>query len=82
MKALIDNRVSVFHITDWTGQPLEPVLQEYPNSARICQVSETEFPVAEPLFWVDCESFVIADQYWFDTTTDIISEVQNAPKPT
>ena len=81
MKALIDPREAVSHVVNWTGDPLKPVYATYPNSARVCQVTDTEFDVAEPLFWIDCNSSVVADQYWLDTTTNIISEVQNAPKP-
>lgn len=35
--------------------------------SRIVQVAEVEFPVAEPLFWVECAVIVVADEfYWAD----------------
>jgi len=35
--------------------------------ARIAQVESTEnvFEVAEPLFWVDCEDDVVADNHYY-----------------
>jgi hypothetical protein len=42
--------------------PIEPRESGY----RVAQVSEQEFSVAEPLFWVDCADSIVADQYWYD----------------
>lgn len=81
MKALIDPRASVSYVSSWAGNPLKPVFSTYPNSARVCEVSNTDFPVAEPLFWVDCDDTVIADQFWYDTVSGVISPVVNEPKP-
>jgi hypothetical protein len=81
MKALVDNRFSVQHIESWEGTPLKPVYATYPDSARICEVSEAEFDVAAPLFWVDCDPSVVADQYWYDTISGVINPVVNAPYP-
>lgn len=81
MKALIDPRASVSYISSWAGTPLKPVYSVYDNSARVCEVADTDFPVAEPLFWVDCDPSVVADQFWYDTVTSVISPVVNAPKP-
>lgn len=81
MKALIDPRASVSYISSWAGDPLKPVYSVYDNSARVCEVVDTDFPVAEPLFWVDCDPSVVADQFWYDTVTSVISPVVNAPKP-
>ena len=82
MKALIDPMASVSYISSWAGDPLEPVFSTYPNSARVCEVSNTDFPVAEPLFWVDCDNSIIADQFWYDTNDNSINPIVNAPKPT
>lgn len=81
MKALIDPRASVSHVTAWTGNPPQPVFEIYPNSARVCEVKPTDNPVAEPLFWVDCADDVIADEFYYDTQQNIIFPVVNAPKP-
>jgi len=32
---------------------------------RVAEVVAQEFPVAEPLFWVDCPDNIIADEYWY-----------------
>lgn len=81
MKALIDPSASARYIASWTGTPLKPVYETYPNSARICEVVDTEFDVAAPLFWVDCDASVIADQFYYDTQQTIIFPVVNEPKP-
>jgi hypothetical protein len=33
---------------------------------RVAEIHETGFDIAEPLFWVDCDDTIVADQYWFD----------------
>lgn len=81
MKALIDPRASVSYVSSWAGNPLKPVFSTYPNSARICEVEDAAFEVAPPLFWIDCDDTVIADQFWYDTVSGVISPVVNEPKP-
>ena len=83
MKALIDPNSVVSHVALWTwaGSVVEPTIETYPNSARVCEVVENEFPVAEPLFWVDCDQNVIPDQFYFDTEAQQILPVQNAEPP-
>jgi hypothetical protein len=81
MKALIDPRFSVQYVDSWSGTPLKPVYATYPDSARVCQVADAEFEVAQPLFWVDCADDVIADQFYYDTQQNSIFPVVNAPKP-
>ena len=80
MKALIDPNTPVFHIIGWTDtKPSQPSSEFYPNSARICQVQEESFPVAEPQFWVDCLDTVVADHYWYDMVTKQINLVEDTP---
>lgn len=32
---------------------------------RVAEVNQNDFPVADPLFWVDCDNTVTADtHYW------------------
>jgi hypothetical protein len=47
------------------------------NGYRIAQVEPDDkiFAVADPLYWMDCNDDVIADQWYFDTTEEIIKEV-------
>jgi hypothetical protein len=54
MKALIDPRFTV---------------RDIENSARVCQVQDVDFPVADPLFWKTCGAEVIADKYYYNTET-------------
>ena len=48
--------------------PIEPRYSGY----RIAQVQDYEFEVASPLFWVDCNNDVLADQFWYDPTDQSI----------
>lgn len=52
--------------------PNEPVF-DYSNppvqiGERIAEVADVEFPVAPPLFWVECNDDVVADQWYWDGT--------------
>lgn len=44
---------------------------------RVAQVEAVEniFPVADPLYWVDCTDDVVADFWYFDTNENAIKEV-------
>ena len=79
-KALCDTTTSVQYISSW--QDGNAVYETYPNSARVCEVADSEFPVYQTLIWVDCEDNVVADQYYYDTETQAINPVENAPQPT
>lgn len=48
---------------------------------RVAQVEleENIFGVAEWLYWVDCADDVVADQFYFDTTTNEIKPVPVPP---
>jgi hypothetical protein len=39
------------------------------NGYRIAQVEEVTFPVGEPIYWLECADDVVADLWYFDTTT-------------
>lgn len=58
--------------------PNEPVYDFEGNriGSRIADVMEKEFPVASPLFWVGCEDYVKADEYYWDD-----SEIKPVPVP-
>lgn len=79
-KALISPNEKVQYISSWTGA--------YPNveqtysiaGTRIAEVSQNQFEVAEPLFWVDCEDFVTAENYCYDNGS-IIEIPADAEKP-
>jgi hypothetical protein len=39
---------------------------------RIAEVSNNEFPIAPPLYWIDCDDNVNAMNYYYDNTNDTI----------
>jgi hypothetical protein len=78
--ALIDPTVQVVYIGGWTDTN-KPIFETLPNSARVAEVSDSPFPVAPPLFWVECADDVVADQWYYDTSTQQILVVPNVPKP-
>lgn len=47
--------------------------------ARVCQVEDQIFEVAEPMFWTDCDDQVVADRWYFDTLSTQIKEVPPTP---
>ena len=86
-KALCDTTTSVQYIASWVEIPnpilkrYEPIYETYPNSARVCEVTDTTFEVYPTLIWVDCADDVVADQYYYDTEAQTINPVENAPQP-
>ena len=73
-KALIDPNAKVYFVASWAapvkkGEPYTPVFEEVPNSDRVADVVDAEFPVAEPLFWLDCSDNVVANEWYYDNVT-------------
>lgn len=61
--------------------PLETVVDPATGSTigqRIAEISETGFEVAQPLLWMDCDTDVVADVFYYDTTTGKIQRVPEA----
>lgn len=79
--ALIDPNSPVSYVTGWADKTL--VFSVIPNSARVCQVVSdgSEFPIAEPLTWVECDDQVVADQFYFEVTTNEFLAVPVPPPP-
>jgi hypothetical protein len=88
-KALISpNEAPIKHIVAWDLNPVTtdprkylPVFENYPNSCRVAQVEDESFPVAEPLFWVDCADDIVADEFYYDTQDSTIKPIVNEPIP-
>lgn len=90
-KALISpNESPIQHIVSWELNPNPapikpqkyiPVYEAYPNSCRVAEISDSEFEVAPPLFWVDCADDIVAQDVYFDTETLTINPIVNAPFP-
>lgn len=53
MKALISPNEKVY---SYDGTEL---------GSRVAQIEETEFPVAPPLFWIDCPDDCAADEWYY-----------------
>lgn len=85
MKALIaPNEAPIKQIISWntTINPAIPVYNYIPNSCRVAQiVSDNQtFPVAEPMFWIDCSEDVVADQWYYDTIQLTVNKIVHAHK--
>ena len=86
-KALCDTNTSVQYVASWVEVPdtnpkqYKDIYETYPNSARVCEVADAEFPVYPTLIWVDCADDVVADQYYYDKEAQTINPVENAPRP-
>ena len=78
-KALCDTTNSVQHIISWEGN--NAIYETYPNSARVCEVTDTPFEVYPTLIWVDCADDVLADQYWYNKETKTINVIENESPP-
>lgn len=82
MNALIDPTSPVKHVVAWDTQtPPQPIFSTYPNSARVCEVSATEFLIAPPLFWTPCADTIVPDEYWYNTETGVFAPVESVPPP-
>jgi hypothetical protein len=79
--ALIDPREGVTKIVGWVPNttPPQAILEPIPNAARVAQVEESTFPVAEPLFWTPCADDVVADQWYYDTVQQVCIAVPPIP---
>ena len=42
---------------------------------RVAEVTDTQFEVAAPLFWVECADGVVADQFYYDLASATINPV-------
>jgi hypothetical protein len=48
---------------------------------RVAEISSTEFEVADPFFWVSCDTTVAADQVWYDPSDQSFKEFPPPPEP-
>lgn len=58
--------------------PNEPVKNGY----RIAQVEVETFPVGDPTHWIECGDDVVADVWYYDTTTNKPTKVPTVVPPT
>jgi hypothetical protein len=77
MYALISPNEQARYISSWNGKT--PVFTQI--GERIAQVSDSEFSVATPLFWISCADDIVADKYYYDSGTQtIIAVPSDAPR--
>jgi hypothetical protein len=72
MKALISPQELVYSNNEVIG-------------CRVACVANTNFPVAPPLFWVSCNTSVVADQFYYSNNNILekpIPTPAEKPKPT
>lgn len=46
---------------------------------RVVQINAEEFPIAEPLYWVDCGGDIVTEEVYYDTTDSSIKLKPVAP---
>jgi len=56
--------------------PLEQIEQGY----RVAQLAVVEFPVCQPLFWVDCSDELLGQSLWYDPVDQTIKIIP-MPEP-
>ena len=71
MKALISPNEKVYNYDD---PPVE-------IGVRVAEVAAAEFPIAAPLFWVDCDSTIVADEFYYNGGTLYPVPVKPLPPP-
>ena len=89
MKALIaKNENNIVRITGYTTEEVDgknvhtESTEIIPNAMRVAQVEENEFAVHSDLFWVDCNSAVNANDYYYDSSDSTIKPINHAAFPT
>lgn len=86
MKALISpNEIFNYsYISSWNevNGVWEPVYSQILNCQRVAQVEPDNktFPVAEPLFWIDCPDNCVADQ-WYYKDAQVQIKTEDVAKP-
>ena len=48
---------------------------------RVAQVADQSFEITLPLFWIDCDDSVIADQFYYDGSSIQPIPAKPAPSP-
>ena len=80
-KALIDLNCEVWYVSGYVTVDNEnkPVSDPLSNSARVCQIEDVEFDInTDSLRWVDCNTSVNVDDYYYDTSDSTIKLIPNA----
>jgi hypothetical protein len=80
-KALIDPTSVVSYVSAWQAgaERYTPVVSPIPNSCRVAEIADADFPVALPLYWADCADDVVADVWYLDSGDSAIKLIPPAP---
>lgn len=85
--ALIDVNFQLQYVSSWSPDPDHPgkyipVYSPVPNGQRVAEVSAAPFPVAQPLYWLDCPDDIVADINYYDTVSQTFPlMLEPAPYP-
>lgn len=64
---------------------ISPIEKIYFNNgtvgSRVAQVTDAEFPVAAPLFWIDCVDECVADKWYYSDSDNKLYVIQKETKP-
>ena len=79
-KALISpNETRIDYVSSWevVDGEYSPVITPIDNACRVVAVVEIneEHSVSPPLYWIDCDDNVKADDYYFNTTNNTIVQL-------
>lgn len=82
-KALISPNETVSYLSGWTNtKPYQPIYFVIADAARVAEICDVDFPIAQPLFWVDCADNVVADGWYYNKITQqLIPVPPPAPRP-
>lgn len=78
--ALISPNEQIQYISSWAliGNVYEPVYSV--AGQRVAEVAQNTFPVAPPLFWIECADEVTAEQYCYNNGACTVIP-PDAPQP-
>lgn len=82
-KALISPNETVSYLSGWTSnKPYQPIYSVIADAARVAEICDVDFPIAPPLFWIDCADNVVADEWYYNKITQqLIPVPPPAPRP-
>jgi hypothetical protein len=81
--ALISPNESVSYISGWTEETNHKEIRTtISNAYRIAEVNDSQFEVANPLFWVECPDDIISHEFYYDSVTKTFIKIPDtAPYP-
>jgi hypothetical protein len=75
MKALINPNESAKYVISWERQGFQLIPTFENIGAKVCQISDVDFEVASPLFWVDCDATINDTIHYYDLATNSFKEI-------